>query len=129
MILLVLAGCSQLEENPGDPARPALTITGLSKLAKSLVFSPNGERLAAGESGYNSAVRVWDASTGKELLHLEGHTQTISGLAFSPDGEEIVSGSYDGTIKFWNADTGDLNRTIETRMAGGVTSVALSPSG
>lgn len=34
-------------------------------------------------------------------------------VAFSPDGETILSGSYDKTIKLWNAKTGQEISTLK----------------
>ena len=31
------------------------------------------------------------------------HSSTVSSVAFSPDGKTIVSGSYDETLKVWDA--------------------------
>jgi WD40 repeat protein len=53
-----------------------------------------------------SRVRVWDASTGVEmLLPLRGHDHVVRSIAFSPDGSKIVSGSDDKTIRVWDAST------------------------
>ena len=41
-----------------------------------------------------------------ELLALKGHTAQVFGVAFSPDGRRIVTGSYDKTVKVWDAATG-----------------------
>ncbi len=42
-----------------------------------------------------------------ELAHtLVGHTDNVSSVVFSPDGQTLVSGSWDGTIKLWDAATG-----------------------
>lgn len=37
---------------------------------------------------------------------LEGHTSCVSSVAFSDDGKRIISGSFDCTIRIWNAETG-----------------------
>ncbi|MGQ9903066.1 MAG: WD40 repeat domain-containing protein [Anaerolineae bacterium] len=34
-----------------------------------------------------------------------GHTDVLRSLAFSPDGSRLVSGSHDGTIRFWDVPT------------------------
>ena len=35
----------------------------------------------------------------------DAHSQLITSVVFSPDGTKIVSGSYDQTIKVWDADS------------------------
>ena len=49
-----------------------------------------------------ATVKVWDAQTGQELLSLMD-TAISRSLAFSPDGNRLAAGSYDGTIKIWDA--------------------------
>jgi hypothetical protein len=43
---------------------------------------------------------------------LAGHSDLVLAVAFSPDSKQIVSGSYDKTIKLWDATTGDLQKTL-----------------
>ena len=38
----------------------------------------------------------------------EGHTDSVMSVAFSQDGKHIVSGSWDRTIRVWDALTGDV---------------------
>lgn len=62
--------------------------------------------LGAMEIGYGeeSAIRLFDASTGKTLALLRGHTRMILSLAFSPDGKLLASGSRDTTILIWDVE-------------------------
>jgi WD40 repeat protein len=55
-----------------------------------------------------------DRLAGKlELLSKKtnAHSDCIKSVAFSPDVKQIVSGSRDGTIKVWDADSFDLHET------------------
>jgi hypothetical protein len=59
---------------------------------------------------------------------LVGHTAYVAAVAFSPDGNLLASGSEDGTIRFWNWQTGKLLRTLKGHRFF-VNSVAFSPDG
>jgi WD40 repeat protein len=54
----------------------------------------------------DNTVRVWDATTGQELLCLCGHELSVTSVALSNDGRRIVSESLDNTVRVWDATTG-----------------------
>jgi len=110
-----------------------------------VAFSPDGRTIVSGGftivSGYREiALKIWDASSGRELKSLTGHNKIITAVAFSPDGHTVVSGSADKTLRFWDTSSGQELRTIIADGdeindgeayggIGGVTSVAFSPNG
>ncbi|KIJ39191.1 hypothetical protein M422DRAFT_175509 [Sphaerobolus stellatus SS14] len=62
-------------------------------------------------------------------LTLTGHQAGINSVSFSPDGERVVSGSYDQTIRIWNAHTGELVSGPFQGHTDSISSVAFSPDG
>ena len=41
------------------------------------------------------------------------HVSAVLDLDYSPTGQEIVTGSYDKTIKLWRVKTGDLIKNFD----------------
>jgi WD40 repeat protein len=64
----------------------------------------------------------------RNVAIIEGHSNMVSSVAFSPDGKRIVSGSWDKSIRIWDADTG--SKILELRgHSNWIRSVASSPDG
>jgi len=69
-------------------------------------------------------ILILDAITGSQTAVLYGHTAGVISLAFLPDGTSLVSGSYDGTAKLWDIQTGGVVKTFSHE--GSVCSVSIS---
>ena len=92
----------------------------------SVAFSQNSQLLASGS--YDDTIKIWDTSTWKPLLTLEGHRGSAVSVTFSPDGQWLASSSDENTFKIWNPNTGKLLRTLEDHKDW-VRSVMFSPNG
>jgi WD40 repeat protein len=112
-----------------------MTLSGHDKAIWALSYSPDGTRIVSG--GLDKTVRLWNADTGMEILTMRGHTDSpfmegsispVAAVAFCPHGKLIASGSYDYTVKIWNAVTGAEVLTID-KHSSLVNDVTFSPDG
>jgi WD40 repeat protein len=109
------------------------TLKGHTSEVTSLAFSPDGKRLASGSGNFDKPgeVKVWDTTTGQELLSLNGRTGNVKSVAFSIDGKQIIqiiSMSNGQTVKVWDAEKGQELFTLKGGV-GGVFKVWVSPDG
>ncbi|MGC9943674.1 MAG: serine/threonine-protein kinase, partial [Verrucomicrobiota bacterium] len=77
-----------------------------------LAVSPDGRTLASDSGFADPSIRVWDATTGRLVKELEGHTSWISKLVFTQDGNQLVSAAADQTIRFWDTATWKVARVL-----------------
>ena len=66
-------------------------------------FSPDG-RFAA--RGHGEVIKIWELSTGQDILQLVGHTAAVTSVVFSPNGRLLLSGGSDGAVRIWNLQAG-----------------------
>ncbi len=89
-------------------------------------LSADGKRLAAG-----SRYGVWlrDGETGAEVARMEGGADGIRrSLAFSPDASILAGGGADGSVRFWDVESGRY-RDAPEKHRGRVLAMAFSPDG
>src|ERR1051325_2234660 len=119
-----------------------------SRGVRSVAFSPDGKTIAGGT--YDGMMILWDVQTGEEKLTLDTQAggriaqgarkpvvrtsdwgmsviHRVYSIAFSTDGETIVSGIHDGTVKLWDAQTGEVKRMLTPYIV--VRSAIFSPDG
>jgi WD40 repeat protein len=87
-------------------------------------FTLDGRRVL---SVSERSVFAHDAATGKELWRASDHTNSAVQIVASDDKTAITS-NHDGTLLFWDVDTGKVVRKIENPR-GSANLLALSPDG
>jgi len=111
-----------------------------------VAFSPDGRTALAGMGDYEykegkyvvkdektlpfeCVVCLYDVSTGQELRKLEGHKAPVACAGFTPDGKRVLSGSWDGTLRLWDAADGRELKRAQVSGKAHVVSLAVSPDG
>ena len=124
--------CNRLASSHADKGletkrRPvARTFAECAAAVLCVAFSPDGTHLVTGSE--DKTAGVFDASTGRRIVPLAGHSGPVTSVAFNSKGTRIVTGSADRTAAVWDAITGKLLFPLEGHTAG-VTSVAFNHDG
>jgi WD40 repeat protein len=89
-------------------------------------LDPAGERVLS--TARNNAGKIWRLTDGVVTAELVGHVSRALAGAWRGDGRLAATGSYDGTARVWEPETGDLLLVLD-HAGDRVMSVAFSPDG
>ncbi len=110
---------------PGGKLGPLVDLNLHGGLLWSTAFLPGTDDvLTVG----GSDARLWDAKSGREKMSFSRH-DAVASAHFSPQGDLIVTGSWDGSAKIWNATTGKVVRKLEGGHTSFVNTAVFSPDG
>ena len=88
------------------------------------VFSPDDSKIAT--CALDRLVRIFSMN-GQCLHTMAGHTGNVLSVSWSKDGQFVISSSVDGTIRRWDANTGELVQTSNLQVR--TDSLEIDPNG
>jgi len=120
-----------------DTGAPVAQLHGLTREIERLVFSPDGNRIAATNQHDNT--HVWETATGKLISELKSHRNSdynIAGaITFSPRGDlSVTIANRDHEAHVWDIASGQIVATMQGArpdiyLSSSVKSASFSPDG
>ncbi|XP_031563189.1 coatomer subunit beta'-like [Actinia tenebrosa] len=95
----------------GSPT-PNFTLEGHEKGVNTVDYFHGGEKPYLISGADDRLVKIWDYQNKTCVQTLEGHAQNISCVGFHPELPIILTGSEDGTVRVWHANTYRLESTL-----------------
>ena len=81
------------------------------KGARAMTYASHGELIASG--GTDGMVKIWDASSGREITSWAAHETGVRAIAISSAGNMVATSGGDGFIRLWDRTTGAELGAIE----------------
>lgn len=85
-------------------------------------YGDNGRQFASIST--DKMVRTWPLLAGLQIV---GHAGSVTSIAILPNSNQVVTGSEDGTVRFWDHFAGNQTRVVAH--GGPVRGIAVSPDG
>lgn len=92
-----------------------------------VAFSRDGKALLAGSQ--RGSVMLIDVHARSIARRWESEQQAINGAAWTPDSQLILTAGGDGTIRVWDAGSGELRKTLDTWAADAASRPEGAPEG
>ncbi|MCP4171840.1 MAG: protein kinase [Fuerstiella sp.] len=67
-------------------------------------FSPDGHHVAV---CVNTTLQVWDLESGADVWRTVADQSLLTSVVYTQDGARIVTGGIGGTVRIWDAETGE----------------------
>lgn len=110
-----------------DTGRLYRSLEGKDELFRTLVFAPEGNLLFTTS---NKSAEIWDCDAEPVKPRIIVPLSTgVERATFSADGKRIATAEHDGTLKLWDASTGNRIGGLENSKHEGVTSLSFSSDG
>lgn len=100
---------------PYDPEKPCF-------LLQRVAFNQDNSEVFAGFAG---GLVAWNLTTGQELYYTAAYSGYITDMFYDPTMSIVVTGDSGGAVRYWDAKTGTILRTIGVS-AKNITSIGLS---
>ncbi|WAR15327.1 COPB2-like protein [Mya arenaria] len=95
----------------GSP-NPNFTLEGHEKGVNCVDYYTGGDKPYLISGADDRLCKIWDYQNKTCVQTLEGHAQNIAAVAFHPELPIIMTGSEDGTVRIWHANTYRLESTL-----------------
>jgi len=85
-------------------------------------------------TSWENEIKIWSFDgklqrTISKASSLDFHSHSIMSVKITPDSRWVVSGSVDGTVRFWDIDTGDFVKKISAMRPAGINALAITKDG
>jgi len=109
----IVAGCYDgtikvFDAQSGD----RLATVRCDNAVRSVAYSPDGTKLAAGLDYPSNSVVVFNEHNNEQICSLSGHSYSVNSVCWNSDGTKLASGSNDHTVKVWDSTTGECLWTL-----------------